>query len=172
MNEMELLKGVSLFKEMDEREIAALQGIMKRFTFVPGQTIIEQNDEANYFYILVKGSVEVATTDASGQELFLEHLDVGSFFGELAMLTGQRRTARCRALNEVHCLALGRDEFRDFLLKNPHASIDVLTVISKRLYNTDKLLKQSVSKERQHDWKLSEKKRRWANCCPTSSHAG
>ena len=75
MNDIELLKGVSLFKEMDEQEIAALLSNMHRFTFVPGQTIIEQNAEGEFFYVLIKGSVEVSTTDANwpGIVAVLEH---------------------------------------------------------------------------------------------------
>src|SRR5205085_6706650 len=51
-----------------------------------------------------------------------------------------------RAVDHVKTLALDRQEFMDFLMSHPHASIDVLTVISRRLYRSDMLLRQSVSK--------------------------
>jgi CRP/FNR family cyclic AMP-dependent transcriptional regulator len=62
------------------------------------------------------------------------------------MLTGEPRSARVRAVDQVKTLSLDRQEFLDFLIAHPHASIDVLTVIGRRLYRSDALLRRSVSK--------------------------
>ena len=53
---------------------------------------------------------------------------------------------RVRATDKVTTLTLSRGEFHDFLLAHPHAAIDVLTVLGKRLYRTDTLLRKSVSR--------------------------
>ena len=53
---------------------------------------------------------------------------------------------RVRSADEVSTLTLNRDQFHDFLVKHPHAAIDVLTAMSRRLYTMDKMLRQSVSR--------------------------
>ena len=68
------------------------------------------------------------------------------FFGELSALTGEPRLVRVRAMDEVTTLSLDRTEFHDFVMGHPHAGIDVMTALAHRLYRTDKLLKQSVSR--------------------------
>ena len=146
VNDIATLKVVSLFSTMDENEIAGVRSIMSENHFAPGQTIIHEDEPTGAFHVILKGSVEFLLRDATGQDLLLDTAAKGGFFGELSMLTGEPRLMRVRASEEVHTLSFGRDAFHEFLLKHPHAGIDVLTALSHRLYRTDKLLRRSVSR--------------------------
>src|SRR5262249_49906615 len=108
--------------------------------------ILREGDAGENFHVIIEGSVQFLTQSGSGEELVLDEAGPGGFFGELSMLTGEPRSARVRAVTQVRTLALDRQEFLDFLMAHPHASIDVLAVIAKRLYRSDQLLRQSVSK--------------------------
>jgi len=145
-DEIATLKAIPLFGTMDDQELRALRGVMEAAAFGPGQTIIREGDEGKYFYVILSGNVQYLSSDASGQELVLDEAGPGAFFGELSMLTGEKRLVRVRTQDEVSTLSLNRDQFHDFLLKHPHAAIDVLTAISRRLYTMDKMLRQSVSR--------------------------
>ena len=138
------LKGIPLFNSLGETEIAALLAVMEPHEFAPGDTIIREGEEGDYFYVILRGTVQYVTNDASGQELVLDTAGPGGFFGELSMLTGEKRSVRVRATDECHTLALDRPHFHQFLLAHPRASINVLTAISQRLYTTDKLIRQAV----------------------------
>ncbi|MEI6232676.1 MAG: DUF1003 domain-containing protein [Planctomycetota bacterium] len=144
--QIELLKQASLFSDMDDTELAAMRVVMEEHSFVPGQNIIRENEDGKHVFVIVGGSADIFITDASGQELFLEKIGAGDLFGEMSMLTGNPRMVCVRAVDEVKTLTLSRTQFHDVLMKHPHAAIDVLTVVSKRLYTTDKLLRQSVSR--------------------------
>jgi len=146
MNDVQTLKLVNLFATMDDQEIAGVRAIMRDNHFAPGQTIIHENEESGDFHVIVEGEVEFLIADATGQELFLDSASKGGFFGELSMLTGEPRLIRVRATEPVRTLSFDRTSFHDFLLKHPHAGIDVLTALSHRLYRTDKLLRHSVSR--------------------------
>jgi len=146
LNEIELLRKASLFSDMDDQEITAMRGVMEEHSFVPGQNIIRENEDGKHVFVIVRGSADIFITDASGQELFLEKIGSGDLFGEMSMLTGNPRMVCVRAVDEVNTLAVSRTQFHDVLMKHPHAAIDVLTVVSRRLYTTDKLLRQSVSR--------------------------
>jgi uncharacterized membrane protein len=145
-DEIATLKGIPLFSTMDDQELRGLRAVMEAAAFGPGQTIIREGDEGKYFYIILSGNVQYLSSDASGQELVLDEAGPGSFFGELSMLTGEKRLVRVRSADEVSTLTLNRDQFHDFLVRHPHAAIDVLTAISRRLYTMDKMLRQSVSR--------------------------
>ncbi len=146
MDDISTLKSVQLFSLMDEAEVTALRAIMGEKRFVEGQVIIRQGEPGDHFYIITDGRVQFLSSDADGKELPLGEAGPGAFFGELSMLTGEPRTARVRAVEAVRTLTLQRDEFHAFLTKHPHAAIDVLTEIAKRLHKTDAMLRQSVSR--------------------------
>lgn len=146
VDEIQTLKAIPLFASMDEQELSGLRAVMEPNSFAPGQVIIHEGEEGKYFYVILSGDVQYLSMDATGKSLVLDEAGPGAFFGELSMLTGEKRLVRVQAKEAVQTLALNRDEFHAFLLKHPHAGIDVLTAISRRLYTTDKLLRQSVSR--------------------------
>ena len=145
MTEMEKLKQVPLFSTMDEQEILGVRQIMEQNSFAPGQVILREGEPGDDFHVILEGSVEFLTQDASGGEVLLDEAGPGGFFGELSMLTGEPRSARVRAVGAVKTLALDRQEFTEFLLKHPHAAIDVLTVLGRRLHRSNLLIRKSVS---------------------------
>jgi uncharacterized membrane protein len=146
VQELETLRTVHLFAGMDDEEIAGVRAIMELNHFVPGQGIVHENDEAEAFHVIIAGTVEFLATDAEGAELILDQASVGGFFGELSALTGEPRLVRVRAVDEVLSLSLSRKEFHNFVMAHPHAGIDVMTALARRLYKADKLLKRSVSR--------------------------
>jgi uncharacterized membrane protein len=143
---VEVLKDIPLFSEMDHDEVSGIYALMGRHTYAPGQVIMRQGEPGDYFYVVVRGQVQFLVPDANGQELIVDEVGPGGFFGELSMLTGEPRSARVKAIGEVTTLALDRVEFLNFLQQHPHAAIDVLTVLGQRLHRTDTLLRQSVSR--------------------------
>src|SRR4051812_18080157 len=96
-DELETLKGIPLFSNMDEQEIRGVLGIMEAKNFVPGQVIIYEGEPGELFHIITTGTVEYVTTDADDQEIVVDTASEGSYFGELSMLTGEPRTVRVRA---------------------------------------------------------------------------
>lgn len=146
MDDMTTLKQVPLFGFMDDDEVRGIRAIMDLETYAPGQVIVRQGEPGDHFYIVTQGTVQFLTQDAGGNELTLDEIGAGGFFGELAMLTGEPRAARVRALDRVTTLTLDRDEFFAFLQQHPPAAIDVLRVLGQRLHRSDTLLRQSVSR--------------------------
>lgn len=146
MDEIELLKTVHLFNNMDDQEVAGVRSIMTPASYVQGQIIIREGDEAQNFHVIMSGQVQFFTSDADGNELILDEAGPGDFFGELSMLTDSPRLIRVKATSPVRTLMLDRAALHEFLLTHSHAAIDLLTVLANRLYKTDRLLRQSVSR--------------------------
>jgi uncharacterized membrane protein len=145
MAEIEL-REVALFSEMDEQEVAEIRALMDEMKFKGGQTIVREGEMGDLFYIITEGEVQVSIRDADGNDVVLQELRPGGFFGELSMLTKEPRSARVRAIDNVTLLALERDEFFSFLQKRPSAAIDVLVELGGRLRDMDAILRRSVSR--------------------------
>lgn len=145
-NDIATLKAVPLFSRMDDQEIAGVRAIMDPIDFLAGQVIVREGEPGDLFHVVTAGQLQVSIQDAGGSQLILEEIGPGGFFGELSMLTQEPRSARVQALTAASTLALERDEFFDFLVKYPHAGLDVLTVLGQRLHRTQSLLRRSVSR--------------------------
>lgn len=82
-------------------------------TYEPGLTIIKQGDTSCEFYMLVKGTVEVTQQNGDSTPVLLGRLGEGDFFGEMCMLTGNKRTASVHATpdSEVKVMVMRRETF-------------------------------------------------------------
>jgi MFS family permease len=94
---------------------AALERAERRasvVTVVPGRLIIRQGDEADRFYVIVEGSVEVTQVPTGGREpIALRAMSEGEVFGEIGLLTGVPRTASVTAITSGTLLALDKADF-------------------------------------------------------------
>jgi len=145
MAEIEL-REVALFSEMDENEVAGIRAIMDEVKFKAGQVIIREGEVGGLFYVITEGEVQIAIANADGEQIILQEIGPGGFFGELSMLTNAPRAAQVKALEDVTLLALERQEFFDFLRSKPSASIDVLIELGGRLHTMDGVLRRMVSR--------------------------
>lgn len=146
MSDIAQLKSVSLFSGMDDEELRGLLATMQQARYAPGQVIIREGEPGDSFHVVAEGQVAFLTVDSSGHEITLDTADAGGWFGELSLLTGDPRSARVKAITPVTTLFVDRDQFRLFLERHPHAALDVLAVIGRRLAKADALLRKSASK--------------------------
>eukprot|EP00939_MAST-03C_sp_MAST-3C-sp1_P000671 g671.t1 len=109
---LKILKKVSLFRrKLDDNQMAAIADHLITATFKNGETIVKEGDHGKNFYILEQGEV---TMHKGRDREPLATLETGSFFGEQALLSDNPRKATFLAKgDEVTCLVLGRDQFKD-----------------------------------------------------------
>ena len=88
-----------------------------RAHYEPGDTIVEQGEIGDLFYVITDGEVEVVRHGVDGSDTVLTHLHSGEYFGEMALLQSGTRNATVRAVSAVNVLTLGRDDFT-MLTKN------------------------------------------------------
>jgi CRP-like cAMP-binding protein/Zn-dependent protease len=92
-----------------EREVLLDQVRLERFR--TGEFVVRENEAGEQFYLVASGQAEVEKQDADGWPRRLTVLRRGDYFGELALLYRQPRSASVRALAPLQVLALGRESF-------------------------------------------------------------
>jgi CRP/FNR family cyclic AMP-dependent transcriptional regulator len=145
MDEMALLKQIPLFADMPTTQLRPLAGAMKRHTYRRGQTILYQGDVGDSLFVVVSGRVRIYTISQEGHELSVWICDEGDFFGEMALLTGEPRSASAEAMQFTEVLVLERQVFRDYLLSNPEAALHIIEALSDRLRSTTESAEGLVS---------------------------
>ncbi|KAL4534448.1 hypothetical protein Ndes2437B_g03724 [Nannochloris sp. 'desiccata'] len=109
-----------LFKDLTERQLAAVADCLVPETFSPGSIIITQGDtvtSSSKFYIIEQGTVDCFRTKQSktdgtrGKRKLTRSMGANDVFGEVALLTKVPRQADCVATTDVKCLTMPRDAF-------------------------------------------------------------
>lgn len=111
-------------------------------TFEPGANIVTQGDMADRFYIITRGEVEIYLPHPDGQEILVDRLGVGKYFGEVGLISGGTRTATVRATleHEVEVATLNREDFSK-LLQDSVETRDVMSRITHERVERDKVVK-------------------------------
>jgi CRP/FNR family transcriptional regulator/CRP/FNR family cyclic AMP-dependent transcriptional regulator len=145
MDEMALLQQIPLFAGMPGEDLGSLVGSLNRRTFDKGQIILHQGEPGDSLYIVVSGRVRIYTLSPEGHELCVNICDEGDFFGEMAILSGEPRSACAEAMQTTKVLVLHRQTFRDYLLAHPRAAIHTVETLSRRLRRTTENAESLVS---------------------------
>ncbi|HEY8598272.1 MAG TPA: cyclic nucleotide-binding domain-containing protein [Thermomicrobiales bacterium] len=138
INKLELLRQVPLFSGLNEEGLRSLAAVSRVFTLPQGDEIIEEGaelfEEDDGLYLLVDGTVEVrkGAVDGVGGQVVAQ-FGRGEFFGEMALLDGQPRSASVFATSEVLCLVLNRADLQRQLRSDPEIALKMLAVLSRRL---------------------------------------
>src|ERR1051326_1266019 len=141
-----MISEVPIFTLLDDEEREALAQMMDTREFKQGATVFHYGDPGGEIFILRTGRVELFVESTEGEKIVLSENEPGDVIGELSFLDGGPRTATAVAREDTQMLVLDRVRLLDFIDKHPHAAMDVLTVIGRRLRATDELLRTQVSR--------------------------
>lgn len=135
----QLLKGVDLFSPLDDNQIALLAPMAHERTYEKGEAILFEDDDSHQgFFLIYEGEVKVVLTSLDGKETILASLKEGDFFGEMALLDGEPRSATVRAVEPSRLLSIRRDDFLQFLRRHPDVGLVLLAEMSKRLRRSNR----------------------------------
>ena len=144
--DVEMLGEVPLFALLDPRERKTLAKLLNSRTYSKGDTVFAYGDAGDALYLIRHGRVEVFVENTEGRKIILAENVPGDLFGEISLLDGGARTATVVAVEDTEVLTLDRDHLLKFITQHPHAALDLLTVMGRRLRSTDELLRTHVSR--------------------------
>jgi putative peptide zinc metalloprotease protein len=104
-----------LLQPLGSRERQVLLRYLHAETYKKGDTIVRENDPGDTFYLLRSGAVRVSRRGSLGEEVELQTLSAGDFFGEIALLTDLPRIATVHALGDARTWTLDRQSFQNLL---------------------------------------------------------
>jgi CRP/FNR family transcriptional regulator, cyclic AMP receptor protein len=145
-HEAESLSQVPLFKRLDSEELERLAMRVEQVDFPAGETIFNENDKGDALYVVHSGSVRIWVLDEDAEPVTLAELKPGDFFGELAVLDRGPRSSNATSITDITLHRLSSDDFQEFLLQHPDASIDVICEIAARMRQTNALVTARVTR--------------------------
>ncbi len=143
---IDTLRQVPLFESLDNEAAGELCHLLESVDSKADTFLCRTGDEGNAMYIIERGKIRICVRATDGREVMLTELGRGDFFGEMALLDGQRRSADAVVAEDARLAVLSREHFLSFMRSNPNVALEMLTALAKRLRRTDELLRHSATR--------------------------
>lgn len=115
--------------------------------FAAGEKICVQGEQGDRFYIIRSGQVKVDVKDAQGETILNFDMSVGNYFGEMALLTGEPRSATVSAVNDTELLTVAKEDLREVIVAHPEVEKIISKVLAQRQLRTEQA-QQEAEEER------------------------
>jgi len=125
------LRTVDLFRPLSDDELRRVMARSRPLHYAAGERVIEEGSPGDSFFIIDQGQVLVSKR-MGGANREIARLMEGQFFGEMALLTGERRSATIEAATDVDLFMIDKPAFQDILAANPTIAVDISTLLSER----------------------------------------
>ena len=133
MDEREVLRTVPIFSELSDEDISSLAHLALRKRYPKDTVVFFENEEGDFFFTILEGRIKVTILGDDGREVILSVLGPGDFFGEMALLDNEPRSATAIAVEESELLSLHRNDFQSVLNDNRSITSALIRVLSARL---------------------------------------
>src|SRR6266516_6249445 len=143
---IDTLRHVPLFESLDDEAARQLCELLETRDCKAETFLVRSGDEGDAMDIIERGKVRICVQATDGREVTLTELDRGDFFGEMALLDGQRRSANAVVAEDARLAVLSRDHFLSFIRSSPDVALKMLTAVANRLRHTDELLRHSATR--------------------------
>jgi CRP/FNR family cyclic AMP-dependent transcriptional regulator len=131
------LRSVPLFREVPEADLRAIAQLVRERQVAKGSVILSAGASGDALFFIVKGQVKVTVVAEDGREVILSVLGDGAFFGEMALLDDEPRSAHVITMDDTTLLVLRREDFHAKLQTAPELAISLLRELSRRLRPAD-----------------------------------
>jgi NNP family nitrate/nitrite transporter-like MFS transporter len=129
----QVLSSVPFFAEMKPEAIKSLARLGNIEPFPSGHLIFEEGSQGDSFYVILQGNVSIQKQKDNHQRIEVAQLNAGEFFGEMALIDRQSRSASVVTQSNCEVFVLHRKDFFNMLSRSPHMVADVLLSFSVRM---------------------------------------
>ena len=126
----EKLSKIDLFRQLPAEDVLDILPYIVQKTFSEGEMIFDKGAPGDSLYIIEEGSVEIC--DPSCDKTIAE-LGAGSVLGEMALVTGEPRSAAARSKSDVKTWMILKEHFDQYLYTNPKIAVVLDELVSNRI---------------------------------------
>ncbi len=125
------LLSIPIFSRLTRRELSMLMNIIHNRTYVPGEFVFYQGDPGLGLYIIRDGEVTIQRKKEDEEITSLAAFTKGDFFGELALIDGEKRSASAVSSTDTRLAVIFKPDLDEFIENYPKSGIKILRGISE-----------------------------------------
>jgi small-conductance mechanosensitive channel/CRP-like cAMP-binding protein len=139
-----ILRGEPLFQCLSDGQIDNLVRQSELNHFGRGERVIEEGAEGDSMFILLRGAAEVSVAK-NGSAIQVATLRSGDCFGEMSLLTGEKRSATVRAEGDCYVMEISKDVMGEVIRESPDCLKQLSELLAKRKMETEGILKDAAT---------------------------
>jgi CRP/FNR family cyclic AMP-dependent transcriptional regulator len=143
---VEKLRQVPLFESLDDATARELCELIETLDCPGHKVLFRAGEVGDAMYVIERGKVRICVQATDGHEVTLTELGPGDFFGEMALLDGQQRSANAVIAEDARLAVLSREHLLSFMRASPDVALKMLTALANRLRQTDELLRHTATR--------------------------
>jgi CRP-like cAMP-binding protein len=128
-----MLQRSPLFRGLASAALERIAALAVQRAYRVGEIIFAQGDAGDALYGVVTGKVRISAGAPDGREIFLNIMEAGDTFGEIALLDGGPRTASASAMIASELVSIRREHFLGALEREPRLALELLRLCGERL---------------------------------------
>ncbi len=133
-----MLRSIPLFKDLSDADLALIGDLAVEKPVPKGTVMFTEGQDGDSLYLIETGRVKVFIGDEDGREIILKILGPGDFFGEMALIDKQPRSASVSTLESSTFRILSHQAFEICIEKAPRIAAIVMHALAKRLRDADR----------------------------------
>lgn len=141
----ELFRKFDLFAELDDRELEALAAVAKQRRYQRDEVVFHAEERGDIFCLVVSGRVKVTMISPEGKEIILSMIGPGEFFGEMALLDDEPRSATVTAIEPLEVVTIWREELLQIMKDDFSITKKLVAELSKRLRRASRRIESLVT---------------------------
>ena len=134
----DIIRSIPIFSALSREDIAKVLGKMDEVSFPSGTTIFSQGDLGDAFYLIQSGAVQVILESSAQKPEVVAILGSRDWFGEMALLSGEPRSATIRTVKDTSLWRLQRTDWDELIARHPTWLLEFCATLSKRLAYADR----------------------------------
>ncbi|KPA15417.1 membrane protein containing Mechanosensitive ion channel MscS [Candidatus Magnetomorum sp. HK-1] len=135
-----LLKEIDLFKLFSEEDRNFISQRFRHHHYRAGQMLVRQGEAGDSLFIIVEGVVSISVILEDKKEIEVARLGAENIFGEMALLTGEPRSANVKSITDSHVLEINKQDIAPLIEAQPELSTLLGEVLTKRKQITQSIL--------------------------------
>jgi len=145
MSEKESLSNIDLLSGLKPTDLKAIVESCSFKAYSAQEQIIDRQSESTDVFFVISGEIRVVIYSLSGREITLDDLSAGSYFGELAAIDGEPRSASVMALSDCMVASLAQEKFLSILENHPEIAFKVMKSLTRMVRTaTDRIMDLST----------------------------
>lgn len=130
----------SFLNTLNESELEILLEKGQKKSYPKNKLIIDDGDRSSSAYIINSGKVKVFLSDDQGKEIVLSYLEAGEYFGEMALIDQEERSAAVMTVEDSELTEISQKSFRECLRAHPELAERMMLGLVSRLRDADKMI--------------------------------
>lgn len=143
LNATTIIARNSLFRGLPEQTIVQIAALASRRSYKADSVVVMRGDPGDALYGVVTGRVRISASGSGGKEVFLNIMEPGDAFGEIALLDGQPRTAAATTVAPTELIIIRRADFLGLVKREPQLAVHLIELLCKRVRWTSEQMEDS-----------------------------